>query len=145
MSRRGRIGFASSASGRIASRDEDEAAYLVRALLGSRSGRLSIDGMAGGEGSSAVLGGVSSPFRPRLCVHVRVGVRVAMRHVRVGRIGRVLLAIGISRTGLGNGRIYRHLGVRIDGRLMVSPIRLGQRRTVLLRHTAGRGRRGRVV
>lgn len=76
------------------------------------------------HGRRAVLA-VVAPFRSGLRVHVRVGVRVAVSHLRVGRIRRVL-AVGVSRTWLSNGGIYRHLGVRIDtGGLMVSCICLG--------------------
>lgn len=118
--------------------------YLAGTLLRSRGGRLAVDGVSRSQRSGAVLG-VATPFGPGLGVHVGA-VRVAVPHVRVGGIRRVL-AVGVSRTGRRDGRIYRHLGVRIDEvGLMVSPIRLGQRRTVLLlRHAAGGGGRGRVV
>lgn len=68
---------------------------------------------------------IVSPFGPGLSIHVGVGMRVAVCHFWVGRIGRVL-AVRVSRTWRRNGRIYRHLAVRIDQvGLMVSPIRLG--------------------
>lgn len=125
----------------LGTRDWDEGVDLARALLRSRGGRVCVDIMTRGHRASAMLRGITCPFGSGLRVHVRVGVRVIMRHVWSLRIGRVL-SVRIGRTGLGNIWIYRHLGVRIDdGGLMASPIRLGQRRTVvwLLRHTADRG------
>lgn len=75
---------------------------------------------------------VGTPFGARLAVHAAAGVGVGVRHLRVVSV-RGVLPVGISRTRRRNGRIYRHIAVRI-GRvgLMATPILVGQGRTGLL-------------
>lgn len=110
--------------------------YLAGPLLGSRCGmRMRVHGMLPPHWGGSVSA-IASPVWSRLGVHWAAGVRgVAVRHLWVRRI-RGLLAIGVGRAWLCNGRIYLSTIVRIVGSwgLMVCPILLvlGHRRTVLL-------------
>lgn len=89
---------------------------------------------------------ITCPVRTRLGIHPAAGVRVAVRHVWVRRVRRVL-PIRVGRAGRRDGRIYRYFAVRMTRMgMMVSPIRLGHRRTVLLlRHTSAAGAAGGMV
>lgn len=89
---------------------------------------------------------VAGPVRARLRVHATAGMGVAMRHVWIRRIRRVL-PVRVGWTRSRNRRIYRHIVVRIDGvGLMAWPVVLGHRRTVLLlRHTSAAGAAGWMV
>lgn len=100
-------------------------AYLVRPLLRRcRRGLLSVHWVAWRQGGSSMLP-IPRPVRARLGVHAAAGMRVAVRHVRVGRIWR-MLPVGVCWTRRRDGRIYRYIAVRIDRMgLMVSPILLG--------------------
>lgn len=89
---------------------------------------------------------ITGPVGSGLRIHAAAGMGVAMRHVWVWRIRRVL-PVRVGWTRSRNRRIYRHIVVRIDGvGLMARPIVLGHRRTVLLlRHTSAAGGAGRMV
>ena len=90
---------------------------------------------------------IASPVWTRLSVHAAAGVGVAMRHIWVWPVRRVLpIRVGWARRR--DGRIYRYIVVRFYRMgMMVSPIRLGHRRTVwlLLRHTSAAGAAGWMV
>lgn len=119
--------------------------YLARSLLRSRRWGLSVDGVAGSQRRSSMLA-VPGPVGSGLRIHASALMGVAMRHVWIRRIRRVL-PIRVGWTRSRNRRIYRHIVVRIDGvGLMARPIVLGHRRTVLLlRHTSAARAAGRMV
>jgi hypothetical protein len=129
----------------LRSRDGDKGVDLAGALLRRRRRRLSVDWVAGRQRRSSVLA-VAGPVGARLRIHASARMGVAMRHVWIRRIRRVL-PIRVGWTRSRNRRIYRHIVVRIDGvGLMAWPIVLGHGRTVLLlRHTSAAGAAGRMV
>ena len=88
-------------------------------------GVLSVNWVARSQRRTTVLS-ITSPVWPRLRIHAATGVRVAVCHVWVGRIGGMLPVGRVGWARSGDGRIYRNIVVRFDRMgLMATPIMLG--------------------